>query len=70
MELIDAETGIHVKIALDDEARAAYREGFDDHAAQIRKLALRNGGRYVGLPVSVPIEDAIFGPLVNARSVQ
>jgi uncharacterized protein (DUF58 family) len=70
MELIDAETGTHVKIALDDDARAAYTEGFDEHCAQIRKLALRNGGRYVGLPVSMSIEDAIFGPMVAARSVQ
>ena len=48
MELVDAETGTHVKIALDDEARSAYTEGFDDHAAQIRKLALRNGGQLCG----------------------
>jgi uncharacterized protein (DUF58 family) len=70
MELIDAESGIHVKIALDDEARTAYTDAFDEYSAQIRKLALRNGGRYAGLPVSVPIEEAIFGPLVTVRSVQ
>src|SRR5436305_4702544 len=45
MELIDAESGSHVKIALDDQSREAYTEAFDAHAAEIRKLALRNGGR-------------------------
>lgn len=63
LELIDAESATHVKIALDDQARSAYTEAFDEHAEQIKRLALRNGGRYGGLSTRVPIEEAMFGPL-------
>ena len=70
MELIDAESGAHVKIALDDQARLAYTSAFDEHAGEIRKLALRNSGRYVGLPTTIPIEEAVFGPLALSQSVQ
>ncbi|MBV9265717.1 MAG: DUF58 domain-containing protein [Acidobacteriaceae bacterium] len=63
IELIDAETGTHAKIALNDKAREAYTEAFDHHADELRKLALRNGGRYASLSTRMPIEDAMFGPL-------
>jgi len=63
IELIDAETGAHAKIALNDKAREAYTEAFDHHADELRKLALRNGGRYASLSTRMPIEDAMFGPL-------
>lgn len=63
LELIDAETGTRAKIALDDKARYAYTQAFDGHAEQIKRLALRNGGRYAGLSTHMPIEDAMFGPL-------
>jgi len=33
-------------------------------------VALRNGGRYLGLSTSVPIEEAIFGPLVRGGALQ
>jgi uncharacterized protein (DUF58 family) len=64
MELIDAESGTHVKIALDEEARESYTVGFDQHAAEVRRLALRNDGRYAGLSTAMPIEEAMFGPLM------
>ncbi len=70
VELIDAESGTHVKIALDDQARDAYVEAFDDHADEIKKLAMRNGGRYAGLSTRVPIEDAMFGPLTMVEGVR
>lgn len=70
MDLIDAETGAHLKISLDEQARLSYREAFDQYAGGIQKLAARNGGRYAGLETSLPIEEAIFGPLAHARSVE
>jgi hypothetical protein len=66
MELIDAESAVQVKINVDDEARRSYTRAFDAHAAEIRKLALRNGGRYSGFSTAIPLEDAIFGPLMMA----
>jgi uncharacterized protein (DUF58 family) len=63
LELIDAETGSQVKIALDERTRTEYTSAFDTHAAELRKLALRNGGRYVGFSTRLPLEEAMFGPM-------
>ena len=35
----------------------------------LEQLALRNGGRYVGVSTSMPLEDVIFGSLVRARGL-
>ena len=69
LELEDAETGQKVELAFDRDARAQYTAAFDIHAAHIRTVAERNNGRYVGLPSSTPIEQAIFGPLVKSGAV-
>jgi len=69
LDLEDAETGTRVQLAFDDSARAGYTAAFDDYALQLRNVALRNGGRYVGLPTSIPIEEAIFGPIVRAGAI-
>jgi len=69
LDLEDAETGSRVQLAFDDSARAAYTKAFDDYALHLRNVALRNGGRYVGLPTSIPIEEAIFGPIVRAGAI-
>lgn len=69
LELIDAESGATAKIALDDEARERYTAAFDSYSAEVRKVALRNGGRYSGLPASIPVEEAVFGPLVRTQVV-
>ena len=63
VELIDAESSIHVKITLDEHARRLYTTAFDGYAEQLRKMAMRNGGRYAGLSTQMPIEEAMFGPL-------
>jgi hypothetical protein len=67
IELSDAESGAQLKIALDDDARQSYAAAFDEHAAAIRKLAIRNGGRYAGFSTAVPLEDAMFGPLMMVQ---
>ena len=65
LALEDAETGANLEIAFDDKARKAYTESFDEYAALLRRLALRNGGRYAGLPTSLAVEEAMFGPMVT-----
>jgi len=70
LDLEDAESGTRVQLAFDDPARAQYVEAFDQFALELRNVALRNGGRYVGLSTSIPIEEAIFGPMVRAGAVQ
>ena len=67
IELSDAESGAQLNIALDDDARQSYTAAFDEHASAIRKLAIRNGGRYAGFSTAVPLEDAMFGPLMMVQ---
>jgi len=69
LEIEDAETGQKVELSFDSDARAQYTAAFDAHADLIRKVAERNNGRYLGVPTSVPIEQAIFGPLVRSGAV-
>jgi uncharacterized protein (DUF58 family) len=69
VDLVDAENGAHLRIQVDAEARRRYTEAFDAFAAGIKELALRNQGKYVGLPTSMPLEEAIFGTMIRARSV-
>jgi uncharacterized protein (DUF58 family) len=69
LELADAETGARVKMEVDEEARERYTAAFDQYARSLEHFALRNGGRYVGISTSMPVEDVIFGSLVRARGV-
>jgi uncharacterized protein (DUF58 family) len=68
LELIDAETGQHRLISVDENSRRAYTEAFDSYSASVRKLALRNGGRHVGIPTDIVLEEAVFGPLAMAQA--
>ena len=68
IDLIDAETGAQMKVAVDDNAREEYKRAFDAHAGEIRKIALRNGGRYAGLSTRMSIEEAMFGPVTTVGS--
>ena len=65
LALEDAETGANLEISFDEKSRNTYTAAFDDYAAALRRLALRNGGRYAGLPTSLPVEEAMFGPMVT-----
>lgn len=69
VELIDAESGRQVQLAVDERSREAYTDAFDRYARELRKLAFRNGGRYAGLSTRVALEDAVFGPLSIVQGV-
>jgi uncharacterized protein (DUF58 family) len=69
VDLVDAESGGRLRIQVDDEARRLYTEGFDVFSAAIKEVALRNDGKYSGLPTSMPLDEAIFGAMVRARSI-
>ena len=66
LELVEAETGAHVKMAIDDDARADYTKAFDQYQEQIRTLALRNGGRFAGVSTESPLDEILFGPVMMA----
>jgi len=70
LDLEDAETGRHYELSFDSGARQQYTAAFDEYSQHIRHLALRNSGRYVGIPTSVPVEDAIFGPIVRSGAIE
>src|SRR5262249_25348450 len=70
LELEDAETGVHVELAFDRDSRKQYTAAFDEYAQTVRGIALRNNGRYIGLPTDVPVEDAIFGSLMRSGAIQ
>ena len=70
LDLEDAETGQRAELSFDSDARTQYTAAFDDYAQGLRRVALRNGGRYVGLPTGIPVDEAIFGPLVHAGAVE
>jgi len=70
LELEDAETGRVVQLPFGEDVRGAYTAAFDQYSARLRDVALRNGGRYVGLSTSVAVEDAVFGPLLRSGAVQ
>lgn len=68
IELTEAESGGKMRITLNADARAAYTESFDEYAEQIKKLAMRNGGRYAGLSTTTPLSEAMFGSLTTLQS--
>jgi uncharacterized protein (DUF58 family) len=70
LELEDAESGRVLQLPFGSDARATYTQAFDQYSARLRNVALRNGGRYVGLSTAVAIEDAIFGPILRTGAVQ
>jgi uncharacterized protein (DUF58 family) len=70
LDLVDAETGEHLEIGLDAQARTKYTAAFDAYSEHLQSLAQRHGGRYVGLPTTVSLDEAIFGPLARAGVFQ
>jgi uncharacterized protein (DUF58 family) len=69
LELVDAETGSHVKMQIDEQARERYTASFDSYAGALQKIAVRNSGRYVGVAASTALEEVIFGALVRAKGL-
>jgi hypothetical protein len=69
LELVDAESGSHVKMQIDDQARDRYTAVFDQYASALQKTALSNNGRYVGVSTTTPLEDVIFGTMVRAKGL-
>ena len=70
MELhLTPETEARLQLQFDEAAQESYTRSFDKYADSLQQLALRNGGRYVGVSAAIPIEDIIFGSLVRSRVI-
>ena len=70
LELVDAESGSTIEIALDAGSRQTYTAAFDQYAKNLHRIAVRNGGRHVSLSTAMPVEDALFGPLAGISAIQ
>lgn len=70
LQVVDSETGDESEIDFDARAGERYTAAFDTHSRALERIAVGSGGRYVGLSTSVPIEEAIFGPLTSVLGVQ
>lgn len=70
LEIEDAETGQRLELAFDPESRARYTAEFDEYSEHLRRLALRNQGRYLSVSTSVPIEQAIFGSFLHSGALE
>jgi uncharacterized protein (DUF58 family) len=69
LDLVDAETESRLQLQFDEASRESYTRAFDAYAAELQQIALRNGGRYVGVSTGMPIEEIIFGSLVRSRVI-
>lgn len=69
LDLIDAETDKRLQLQFDENARGEYMRAFDRYCTGLQQLAIRNGGRYVGVSTGVPIEEIIFGSLVRSQVI-
>jgi uncharacterized protein (DUF58 family) len=69
LDLEDAETGQHVELSFDNAALKQYTAAFDAYTETIQRLALRNNGRFASVSTSMPVEEAIFGPIVATRGI-
>jgi uncharacterized protein (DUF58 family) len=69
LDLVDAETEARLRLQFDDTARASYTRAFDAYAGGLQQIAIRNGGRYVGISTAMTIEDIIFSSLVRSRVI-
>jgi hypothetical protein len=70
LDLEDAETGSRMVLSFDETAREQYTAGFDAYCDRLEDVALRNNGRYCGFSTSMPLEEALFGPIVQTRTIQ
>lgn len=69
LDLEDAETGQHLELSFDDDALAQYTAAFDAYTESIQRLAMRNNGRFSSISTTMPVEEAIFGPIVASKGI-
>ena len=70
LDLEDAESAARLHLTFDASAREEYARAFDEYSDSIERVAMRNGGRYVGFSTALSVEEAIFGPIIQTRAIQ
>jgi uncharacterized protein (DUF58 family) len=69
LDIEDAETGSRLQLSFDGTARREYTDAFDAYSDSLERVAERNGGRFVRVSTAMPLEQAIFGPIVKSRTL-
>ncbi len=69
LNLVESESGRVCRITLDEQSIADHAAAYDDFCSKLQYLALRNSGRYLQLLTDTPVEDAVFGPLVDSSGM-
>jgi uncharacterized protein (DUF58 family) len=69
LEMVDSETGQTRLLTLDERARETYAAEHEEFCLGLQRLALRNGGRYVPLVTATPVDEAVFGPMVESGGI-
>jgi hypothetical protein len=65
--LEDAETGKHRTVDCSPASTAAYEKKFLEFSARIRRLALRNGGRYARAVTNIPYQEFVLRSLRSGQ---
>ena len=69
VDLIDSESGTQMRMQVDQDARERYTAAFDAYSAGLKEIAIRNEGKYAGLPTSLSLDEAVFDTMVRSRSI-
>ena len=65
--LEDAETGKHRTVDCSPASTAAYEKKFLEFSARIRRMALRNGGRYARAVTNIPYQEFVLRSLRSGQ---
>jgi uncharacterized protein (DUF58 family) len=63
MILEDAETGAHRTVECSPQSAAVYERRFLEFSTRLRRLALRNGGRYARAVTNIPYQEFVLRSL-------
>jgi uncharacterized protein (DUF58 family) len=65
--LEDVETGVQRTVECSPQSTALYERRFLDFSARLRRLALRNGGRYARAVTNIPYQDFVLRSLRSGQ---
>ncbi len=67
LELREAESDAVIRITLDDDSAGEYRDAYDQFCASLERRAARSRAKYLHLSTALPLEQALFRQLAEAR---
>ena len=65
--LEDAETGAHRTVECSPQSAALYERKFQEFSARVRRLAIRNGGRYARAVTNIAYQEFVLRSLRSGQ---